>query len=184
MGLMKRCWRKMWTFIKNNLFMIKRSGLLYNMKPRNTFFLTLILGATGIPRLLNKNFISGGLLLFVFILTSDWDNDVLIWIGVFDAVTSIFYREPEPKKKSVEDKHKVTRAAVTNGNQNSNPAEPQRRNADVIQKRNTEVVQKKDMKVSPKRNIKIGNKICHFCGAPMPSNETVCSYCRMEETTQ
>lgn len=88
----------MWQFIKNNLFMIKRDSLLYNMKPRNTFFLTLILGATGIPRLLNRNFISGGLLLFVFILTSDWDNDVLIWIGVFDAVTSIFYRNQNQKR--------------------------------------------------------------------------------------
>ncbi|OJG28686.1 hypothetical protein RU98_GL000279 [Enterococcus caccae] len=83
---------------------------------------------------------------------------MLIWIGVFDAVTSLFYREPEPKKKSVEDKHKVTRAAVI------------------------KEVQKETANETPKKTIKIGNKICLFCGAPMPSNETVCSYCRMEST--
>lgn len=144
--------------IKNSLFMIKRAGLLYNMKPWTTFFLTLVFGATGIPRLLNRNFISGGILLFVCIFSSDWDNDILIWIGVFDAVTSLFYREDEPKRKSVVDKHKVTRAAVT------------------------KVVEKEAVIRTPKKTNKVGNKICHFCGAPMPSNESVCSYCRMEST--
>ncbi|MGX7244683.1 hypothetical protein ACWOC1_07510 [Enterococcus quebecensis] len=156
----------MWQFIKSHLFMIKRSGLLYNMKPRNTFFLTLILGATGIPRLLNRNFISGGILLFVFIVSSNWDNDILIWIGVFDAITSIFYREPEQKKEYVEDKHRVTRSAVTKDIQKENPKETKKENTNVIED----------------KTIKIGNKICHFCGAPIPSNEAVCSYCRMEST--
>ncbi|WP_086312149.1 hypothetical protein A5821_003429 [Enterococcus sp. 7F3_DIV0205] len=149
----------MWQFIKNNLFMIKRDGLLYNMKPRNTFFLTLFLGATGIPRILNRDFISGGILLFLFIFVfSNWDSDIIIMIGLFEAVTSLFYREPEPKKQAVEDKHKVTRSAVT------------------------KEVQKETENETLKKTIKVGNKICHFCGAPMPSNETVCSYCRMEST--
>lgn len=167
---MEMCWgkRRMWQFIKDNLFMIKRAGLLYNMKPRNTFLLTLILGATGIPRILNRNFVSGGILLFVFIVTSDWDNDILIWIGVFDAVTSLFYREPEPKKQTVEDRHKVTRSAVTKD----------------VSKEKSEEAQKERIKIRPDQEnaIKVGNKICHFCGAPMPSNESVCSYCRMEST--
>lgn len=158
----------MWQFIKNNLFMIKRAGLLYKMNPWTTFFLTLVLGATGIPRILNRNFISGGILLLVFIISSDWDNDILIWIGVFDAITSLFYREPEPKKKSIEDKHKVTRAGVSRDDKITN----------------NEEIQKSDVKVTkePKKATKVGNRICHFCGAPIPTDETVCSYCRMEIT--
>ncbi|MGX7148164.1 hypothetical protein [Enterococcus ureasiticus] len=151
----------MWQFIKDNLFMIKRAGLLYNMKPMNTFLLTLLLGTTGIPRILNRDFISGGILFFLCIFVfSGMDSKILIWIGLFDAVTSLFYREPEPKKQYVEDKHKITRAKVTKD------------------------VQKEVAIETQKKTNKIGNKICHFCGAPIPSNETVCSYCRMEENIQ
>ncbi|WP_207695484.1 hypothetical protein DOK67_0000100 [Enterococcus sp. DIV0212c] len=151
----------MWQFIKDNLFMIKRAGLLYNLKPRYTFLLALLLGATGIPRILNRDFISGGILLFLYIFVfSGMDSEILIWIGLFDAVTSLFYREPEPKKQSVEDKHKVTRATVTKD------------------------VQKEVAIGTQNKTNKVGNKICYFCGAPMPSNETVCPYCRMEENTK
>lgn len=84
--------------VYKNLFMIKRADLLYNMKPLTTFFLTLVLGATGIPRLLNRNFISGGILLFVFIVSSYWGNDLLIWIGVFDAVKGLFIENLNQKR--------------------------------------------------------------------------------------
>ncbi|WP_139843297.1 MULTISPECIES: hypothetical protein [Enterococcus] len=87
---------------------------------------------------------------------------------MFDAVTSLFYREPEPKKQMVEDRHKITRAAVTK---------------DVSKEKSNEIP-KERIKIRPdqENTIKVGNKICHFCGAPMQTNESVCSYCRMEST--
>lgn len=171
----------MWQFIKNRLFMIKRAGLLYNWKPRNVFLFTLILGSTGIPRILNTNFISGGLLLVLFIFgPTDWNTGILLWIGLFDAFISLFYREPEQKKKAEEDKHKVTRAAVTTNNTNEEKEDEDKHKITRAKSTKSSTEGKPTPNMTRKKQTKIGNKICHFCGAPIPSNETVCSYCGME----